>query len=59
MQISHLLTQTDVFNGNLKFVADADDNSALGRTVELRDGESRDFGGFDKFLSLVEGVLSG
>ena len=39
LQVFHSLAQSDVFHGHLQLVADADDHSALGRAVELGDGQ--------------------
>lgn len=40
-------------------MGDADNDAALGRAVELRDGQRRDLRGLNELLGLLEGVLTG
>ena len=39
LQVLHTLAQTNLLHGHLQLVGDTDHHTALGRTVELRDGE--------------------
>ena len=58
LQVFDFLSKTDVTDGNLELVADADHNTAFCRTVELGDGQVCDLGGLAELARLLDGVLA-
>ena len=58
LQVGHLLSQADVFHGNLELVANADDHASLGSAVELGDSQGVDLGSCRELLGLLKGVLA-
>lgn len=59
LQVFHSFTQSDVLDGNLELVRDADDDASLGRSVQFGHGHGGHLRCQGKLLGLFEGILSG
>ena len=58
LQICHLLAKTDIFHRYLELVADTDDYTAFGRTIEFGNSERSDLRSRCKLACLLKCVLS-
>ena len=58
LKVGHPFTKSDIFYGDFELVADADDDTALGGTIQFCNRQFIDIGGCHKLFCLFEGVLS-
>src|SRR5690606_24095772 len=59
LQVFDALAHPEVLDGDVELVADADGHAALGRAVDLGEGQRGDVGGLGELAGLFNGVLAG